>query len=68
MRQILNILGIIHLIDLFLFCRLFFKVALLYGSLHLALCQEGVRDDSHVENVVHKAVADEFDSQILTNR
>ncbi|XP_037512465.1 uncharacterized protein LOC119389329 [Rhipicephalus sanguineus] len=31
-------------------------------------CQEGVRDDSHVENVVHKAVADEFSSEILTNR
>ncbi|XP_003744511.1 uncharacterized protein LOC100900984 [Galendromus occidentalis] len=30
--------------------------------------QEGVRDDSHVENVVHKAVADEFDSKILTNK
>lgn len=31
-------------------------------------CQEGVRDDSHVDNVVHKAVADEFSSEILTNR
>uniref|UniRef100_A0A4D5RHG8 Papillote n=2 Tax=Ixodes TaxID=6944 RepID=A0A4D5RHG8_IXOSC len=31
-------------------------------------CQEGIRDDSHVENVVHKAVADEFSSEILTNR
>lgn len=30
--------------------------------------QEGVRDDTHVENVVRQAVADEFSSEILTNR
>ncbi|GIX86636.1 uncharacterized protein CEXT_534151 [Caerostris extrusa] len=30
--------------------------------------QEGKRDDTHVENVVRQAVADEFSSEILTNR
>ncbi|XP_015910287.1 uncharacterized protein [Parasteatoda tepidariorum] len=32
------------------------------------VCQEGKRDDTHVENVVRQAVADEFSSEILTNR
>lgn len=40
-------------------------MAALFGAI---IAQEGVRDDSHVENVVHKAVADEFDSKILTNK
>ncbi|GFY50391.1 uncharacterized protein TNIN_358261 [Trichonephila inaurata madagascariensis] len=33
-----------------------------------AIAQEGKRDDTHVENVVRQAVADEFSSEILTNR
>lgn len=44
------------------------QMTVLYSCAQVSFCQEGVRDDSHVENVVHKAVADEFDSQILTNR
>lgn len=43
-------------------------MTVLCSCAQVSFCQEGVRDDSHVENVVHKAVADEFDSQILTNR
>ncbi|GBM90760.1 hypothetical protein AVEN_169814-1, partial [Araneus ventricosus] len=36
--------------------------------LRYAVAQEGKRDDTHVENVVRQAVADEFSSEILTNR
>ncbi|XP_064464429.1 titin-like [Ornithodoros turicata] len=43
-------------------------VVVLAVAVKLCWSQEGTRDDSHVENVVHKAVADEFSSEILTNR
>lgn len=33
-----------------------------------AVLQEGIRDDSRVDSVVRQAVADEFSSEILTNR
>ncbi|XP_055948366.1 uncharacterized protein LOC129981530 [Argiope bruennichi] len=36
--------------------------------LRYVVAQEGKRDDTHVENVVRQAVADEFSSEILTNR
>ncbi|KFM71095.1 hypothetical protein X975_10062, partial [Stegodyphus mimosarum] len=44
---------------------LIFAAEILLGPV---FCQEGKRDDSHVDNVVRQAVADEFSSEILTNR
>ncbi|XP_054713445.1 uncharacterized protein LOC129222908 [Uloborus diversus] len=61
--------GMVSIFGFNLLYGLYFKdISIERMLLGPGLCQEGKRDDSHVENVVRQAVADEFSSEILTNR
>ncbi|XP_023237371.1 uncharacterized protein LOC111636369 [Centruroides sculpturatus] len=47
---------------------LWLSITVFFLQILSAVLQEGIRDDSRVESVVRQAVADEFSSEILTNR